>query len=45
MLGSLFILTSLCIWIWVREPTAVAAALMPIVLIAIAPVYFVGFGD
>jgi hypothetical protein len=45
MFGSLFILISLCIWVWVREPTPVAAALMPVVVIAIVPVYFVGFGD
>lgn len=43
--GSLFLLTSLCIWIWVTEPTAVASALMPVVLFALMPVYFVGFGD
>jgi len=45
VLGSLFILTSLCIWIWVREPTPVAAALMPVVLIAIVPICFVALGD
>ena len=43
--GSVFLLISLCIWIWITEPAAVAACLMPVVLMALVPVYFVAFGD
>jgi hypothetical protein len=42
-LGSIFIFTSLAIWIWLTETTGVAAALMPIILPSLYPIIHVAW--
>jgi hypothetical protein len=40
LIGSIFIFTSISIWVWLNEPKAVAIALMPVVVLTIWPVIY-----
>lgn len=45
ILGSLFIFTSLSLWVWLTESIEVAACLMPVVTIVICPIVFLLWHD
>ncbi len=45
VIGSLFLVISLCIWIYLTEPTAIFASLVPLVPLTLFPTFFVLIPD